>query len=63
MTRKKTDGALEQKISARQARILRLLVKRTLAVLNPDDAARDLALAMFDRALGKEMGPHGHPGP
>jgi hypothetical protein len=59
INRKNDDAAkvIEQEIAARQARILRLLAKRTLCLLNPDDGARDSALAAFDRALNEEMGP------
>jgi hypothetical protein len=63
MINRKKDDVLEQAIAARRARILKLLVKRTLCLLNPDDGARAAALATFDAALDAEMGPHGHPGP
>jgi hypothetical protein len=51
-----TKVSIEQAPTAQKARILRLMAKRTLAVLNPDDEARAAALAKFDDALAREMG-------
>jgi hypothetical protein len=59
MARREKDVGVQhddQATAARQARILRLLVKRTLALLNPNDIARDAAVAAFDSELNEEMG-------
>jgi hypothetical protein len=56
MTTKRDDVSIEQAPTAQKARILRLMAKRTLCLLNPDDAARDAAVAKFDAVLDREMG-------
>jgi hypothetical protein len=59
-TKRKNDSGRQESIApavaAKQARVLRLLAKRTLALLDPDDSARDARVAAFDRAMDEEMG-------
>ena len=52
-----SDVSIEQKIAARRARMLRELVKVTLAELSPDEAHRATAAAAFKHALDEEPGP------
>jgi hypothetical protein len=52
MTSRKNDDT-EQAIAGRRARMLRELVKATLAQLSPDPAFRAAADAAFDAALSE----------
>jgi hypothetical protein len=53
----KNDTTADQAIAAKQARILRELVKVTLSELSPDPEHRARAAAAFEAALNEEMGP------
>jgi hypothetical protein len=55
--RKKDDTLIDQAIVARQARMIELLLKVTLAQLNPDPEFRAAASAAFDAAVIEEPGP------